>query len=71
MKFTDVLKFAYQKDEEVEYYRSKFAGSQADRIERAGAEAGKLADELKKTKVSGYISLFMVEDLLLMVRDNY
>lgn len=40
----------------MEFYRKKFAGSQADRIVRAEAEAGKLAEELKKTKVSGYIS---------------
>ncbi|KAI9079925.1 hypothetical protein K1719_038171 [Acacia pycnantha] len=44
--------FKELKDEEVEFYRKKFAGSQADRIERAEAEAGKLADQLKKTKVS-------------------
>ncbi|KAL0382793.1 UNVERIFIED_CONTAM: putative methionine--tRNA ligase [Sesamum calycinum] len=42
------------KDEEVEFYREKFAGSQADRIVKAQAEseAKKLAGKLKETKVS-------------------
>ncbi|PIN17951.1 Methionyl-tRNA synthetase [Handroanthus impetiginosus] len=46
--------FKELKDEEVEFYRQKFAGSQADRIVRAEAEAEakKLADKLKETKVS-------------------
>ncbi|KAK4269733.1 hypothetical protein QN277_022851 [Acacia crassicarpa] len=44
--------FKELKDEEVEFYRKKFAGSQADRIERAEAEAAKLADQLEKNKVS-------------------
>ena len=44
-----------QKDEEVEFFRNKFAGSQADRIVRAEAEAEKVAEQLKKTKVSGCI----------------
>ena len=48
MKLTNV-----QKDEEVEYFRNKFAGSQADRVIRAEAEAAKVAEQLKKTKVSG------------------
>ena len=50
-----------QKDEEVELYRDKFAGSQAQRIVRAEAEAEKLAAQLKKTNVSGwfgYVSPF-------------
>ncbi|CAN1334377.1 Probable methionine--tRNA ligase [Linum perenne] len=44
--------FKELKDEEVEFYRSKFAGSQADRLERAEAEAVKVAAQLKKTKIS-------------------
>lgn len=40
-----------QKDDGVEAFRKKFAGSQADRIERA--EAQKMTEQLKKTKVSG------------------
>lgn len=44
-----------QRDEEVESFRKKFAGSQADRIVRAEAEAEKIAEQLKKTKVSGCI----------------
>lgn len=48
-----MFKVVDQKDEEVEFYRKKFAGSQADRIVRAEAEAEKVAEQLKKTKVSG------------------
>ncbi|KAL0452019.1 UNVERIFIED_CONTAM: putative methionine--tRNA ligase [Sesamum latifolium] len=46
--------FKELKDEEVEFYREKFAGSQADRIVKAQAEseAKKLAGKLKETKVS-------------------
>ncbi|XP_057958374.1 methionine--tRNA ligase, cytoplasmic [Malania oleifera] len=43
--------FKELKDEQVELFRDKFAGSQADRIVKAEAEA-KLAEQLKKTKVS-------------------
>ncbi|KAG6574842.1 Methionine--tRNA ligase, cytoplasmic, partial [Cucurbita argyrosperma subsp. sororia] len=43
--------FKELKDEEVELYRDKFAGSQAQRIVKAEAE--KLAAHLKKTNVSG------------------
>ena len=46
-----------QKDEDVEFFREKFAGSQADRIVKAEAEAKKIAEQLKKTKVSGYFYL--------------
>lgn len=42
-----------QKDDEVESLRTRFAGSQADRIIRAEAEATKVAEQLKKAKVSG------------------
>lgn len=48
-----------QKDEDVEFFREKFAGSQADRIVKAEAEAKKIAEQLKKTKVSGYFHLFL------------
>ncbi|KAI8024393.1 putative methionine--tRNA ligase [Camellia lanceoleosa] len=41
-----------RKDEEVEFFRQKFAGSQADRILKAEAEAKELAEQLKKTQVS-------------------
>ncbi|GMY15990.1 methionine--tRNA ligase, cytoplasmic [Fagus crenata] len=44
--------FKELKEEEVEFFRNKFAGSQADRIVRAEAEAEKVAEQLKKTKVS-------------------
>lgn len=44
--------FKELKDEEVESFRKRFAGSQADRIERAEAEAEKVAEQLKKAKVS-------------------
>ena len=44
-----------QKDEEVEAFRIKFAGSQAERSSKAeaDAEAKKVADKLKGTKLSG------------------
>ncbi|WCJ33171.1 Methionine--tRNA ligase cytoplasmic [Euphorbia peplus] len=41
--------FKELKDEEVDFFRTKFAGSQA---ERAEAEAAKTAEQLKKTKIS-------------------
>ncbi|XXG87144.1 hypothetical protein AAC387_Pa11g1905 [Persea americana] len=44
--------FKELKDETVEFYREKFAGSQADRIVKAEAEAQKIAEQMKKTKVS-------------------
>nr|POE67863.1 putative methionine--trna ligase [Quercus suber] len=50
---TPVPLFKELKDEEVEFFREKFAGSQADRIVRAEAEAEKIAEKLKKTEVSG------------------
>lgn len=39
----------------MEGYKNKFAGSQADRIIRAEAEAENVAEQLKKTEVSGVI----------------
>lgn len=44
--------FKELKDEEVEFFRLKFAGSQADRIVKAEAEAKKITEQLQKTKVS-------------------
>ncbi|OVA01635.1 tRNA-binding domain [Macleaya cordata] len=44
--------FKELKDEEVEFFREKFAGSQAERIVKAEADAKKMADQLKKTKLS-------------------
>ncbi|RZC78972.1 hypothetical protein C5167_003298 [Papaver somniferum] len=45
--------FKELKDEEVEFFREKFAGSQADRKVKADeADAKKMADELQKTKLS-------------------
>lgn len=41
-----------QKDEEVELYREKFAGSQADRTLRVEAEAKKITEQLNKAKIS-------------------
>ncbi|KAG8369642.1 hypothetical protein BUALT_Bualt14G0034800 [Buddleja alternifolia] len=45
--------FRELKDDEVEFYRGKYAGSQADRIVKAEAEAQKIAAKLKETKISG------------------
>lgn len=45
-----------QKDDEVESFRNRFAGSQADRADRAvkeEAEAKKVTEKLKNTKISG------------------
>lgn len=45
-----------QKDEEVEFYREKFAGSQSDRADRAlkaETDTKKMAEQLNKTKISG------------------
>ncbi|CAA0838381.1 Probable methionine--tRNA ligase [Striga hermonthica] len=44
--------FKELKDEEVEFYREKFAGSQADRIVKAEAEAKKVTEKLKEAKIS-------------------
>ncbi|XP_073133422.1 probable methionine--tRNA ligase [Henckelia pumila] len=44
--------FRELKDEEVEFYREKFSGSQAERILRADAEAKKISEKLKETKIS-------------------
>lgn len=48
---TPVPLFKELKDEEVEFFREKFAGSQADRKVKAEAEA-KLSEQLNKTKIS-------------------
>ncbi|KAL6532184.1 hypothetical protein OROGR_014154 [Orobanche gracilis] len=45
--------FKELKDEEVEFYREKFAGSQAERIMKAEAETKKVTEKLKETKISG------------------
>ncbi|XP_049388134.1 LOW QUALITY PROTEIN: methionine--tRNA ligase, cytoplasmic-like [Solanum stenotomum] len=47
--------FKELKDEEVEFYRNKFAGSQADRADtalKAETEAKEMAKQLKKAKIS-------------------
>nr|GLL35646.1 methionine--tRNA ligase, cytoplasmic [Ipomoea trifida] len=44
--------FKELKDEEVELYREKFAGSQADRTLRVEAEAKKITEQLNKAKIS-------------------
>lgn len=42
-----------QKEDEVESFREKFAGSQADRKVKAEA-AAKITEQLNKTKLSGH-----------------
>lgn len=42
-----------QKDEEVESLRERYAGSQAERIEKGKADAKKIAEQLKSMKISG------------------
>ncbi|XP_042010752.1 probable methionine--tRNA ligase [Salvia splendens] len=44
--------FRELKDEEVEFYREKFAGSQADRLVKAEAEAKKITEKLTEAKIS-------------------
>ncbi|KAL4583768.1 hypothetical protein LXL04_008351 [Taraxacum kok-saghyz] len=48
---TPIPLFKELKDEEVEFFRNKFAGSQADRADRE-AEAKKVTEKLKNTKIS-------------------
>ncbi|XP_008812681.2 probable methionine--tRNA ligase [Phoenix dactylifera] len=43
--------FRELKDEDVEFFRLKFAGSQADRKVKAEAEEKKIAEQLKNTKI--------------------
>ncbi|KAK6122810.1 hypothetical protein DH2020_043453 [Rehmannia glutinosa] len=45
--------FKELKDEEVELFREKFAGSQSDRLAKADAEAKKTAEKLEETKITG------------------
>lgn len=40
-----------QRDDEVELYRNKFAGSQAERHARAEVELNKISEKLKETKI--------------------
>ena len=42
----------------MEFFREKFSGSQADRIVKAEAEAKKMTEKLKETKISGFLSFF-------------
>ncbi|XP_071706098.1 probable methionine--tRNA ligase [Rutidosis leptorrhynchoides] len=52
---TPVPLFKELKDDEVEFFRNKFAGSQADRADRAvkeEAEAKKITEKLKNTKIT-------------------
>lgn len=42
-----------QKDEEVEFFRQKFASSQADRITKAEADAQRIVEQLETTKITG------------------
>ncbi|OAY79518.1 putative methionine--tRNA ligase [Ananas comosus] len=45
--------FKELKDEEVEFFRQKFAGSQADRITKAEADPQRIAEQLETTKITG------------------
>ena len=44
-----------QRDDEVELFRQSFSGSQADRKEKAEADAKKITGQLKATKISGLV----------------
>ncbi|KAM1570347.1 probable methionine--tRNA ligase [Malus sylvestris] len=43
--------FKELKDEDVEFFRSKFSGSQAERVAKGEAEAKKMAEKLEQTKI--------------------
>ncbi|XP_042064195.1 probable methionine--tRNA ligase [Salvia splendens] len=43
--------FREMRDEEVELFRQRFAGSQADRLARAEGETKKLSQKLNETKI--------------------
>lgn len=45
--------FKELKDEDVESFRVRFAGSQAERIVKAETDANKVAEQLKATKITG------------------
>ncbi|THU71021.1 hypothetical protein C4D60_Mb08t31140 [Musa balbisiana] len=45
--------FKELKDEDVESFRMRFAGSQAERIVKAETDANKVAEQLKATKITG------------------
>lgn len=49
-----------QKDEEVEYFREKFAGSQADRLLKAEAESKKIAEQVKNVAISGSLCVHLL-----------
>ncbi|KAL8134066.1 hypothetical protein AgCh_009218 [Apium graveolens] len=53
---TPVPLFKELSDKDVEYFWTKFAGSQADRIVKAEAETKQISEQLKKAKISSYIS---------------
>ncbi|KAM2009255.1 hypothetical protein ACFX16_004055 [Malus domestica] len=40
----------WAKDEDVEFFRKKFSGSQAERVAKGEAEANKMAEKLDETK---------------------
>ncbi|KAM1318703.1 hypothetical protein EV2_004008 [Malus domestica] len=42
--------FKELKDEDVEFFRKKFSGSQAERVAKGEAEANKMAEKLDETK---------------------
>ncbi|KAM2480152.1 hypothetical protein PS1_003812 [Malus domestica] len=42
--------FSLKKDEDVEFFRKKFSGSQAERVAKGEAEANKMAEKLDETK---------------------
>lgn len=56
-----------QSDKDVESFRQKFAGSQADRIVKAEAEAKQITEQLKKAKVSGYSFKNKIDLMILLI----
>ncbi|KAK6937631.1 Methionyl/Leucyl tRNA synthetase [Dillenia turbinata] len=56
--------FKELKDEDVELLRKKFTGSQADRAAKARADAEKMAEQLKRTTISGFRCPFIIVEFV-------
>lgn len=57
-----------QKNEEVDFFREKFAGTQADRKLKEEADAKAVAEQLKKTNIEGG-NFFIETDFFFLLFD--
>ena len=55
-----------QRDDEVELFRQRFAGSQADRLARAEGETKKISQKLNETKIWSMLSYLFYEQVKLV-----